>query len=608
MRIRNKLLFGFACLIAVSGVLGVVSFVQFSTLDKEYTDLANIDSIAMEIMMDLKYDVDYALREMWEYLGGDASHQRTEIIESASEFDTHVSKLLTLLPEYATEIEELAEDHDVIIGLIINSSVGVLADQDMILGHIDEIFALHEEIDADLDALLSIMDDQAMDLNATIMKMYIAEQMLFVYEYIANQDPETRDEFNSSLGLFDQCITNIETFYSNNSAVLALTAEIELHHSNFSILASAPGDGVFDDYDNMQSKISNINMTFEELIGDLNSIDLQVDAHIEQNKAKAQTAITTSYIVIIVLVIVAIILGIAISIPIIRGITRAIDDLVDTSDLIAKGDLTKVIQVDGNGNDEIGKLNNSFSIMITNLRSLISSSQTASINVSNIATELAASSNEVNAASEEIASTTEQVAMTSQSQVKSLTDISNMANEISTLSHEVMSSGGDIRRIMDLIINISDQTNLLALNASIEAGRAGEHGKGFAVVADEVRKLAEESKGSVQNSSEKVNEIISRIQRSVELIGNITGDIEGALAGIEETSRAMEGISSSTEEQTASLEEVTSTANRLGTLADDLKGELEMFVLEKEDLKDSNRTSPNETVLKKPLIRSSFKK
>ncbi|KKK44309.1 MAG: Four helix bundle sensory module for signal transduction [Candidatus Lokiarchaeum sp. GC14_75] len=83
MRIRNKLLFGFACLIAVSGVLGIVSFVQFSTLDKEYTDLANIDSIAMEIMMDLKYDVDYALREMWEYLGGDASHQRTEIIESA---------------------------------------------------------------------------------------------------------------------------------------------------------------------------------------------------------------------------------------------------------------------------------------------------------------------------------------------------------------------------------------------------------------------------------------------------------------------------------------------------------------------------------------------
>ncbi|KKM68793.1 hypothetical protein LCGC14_1457310 [marine sediment metagenome] len=607
MRIRNKLLFGFACLIAVSGVLGVVSYVQFSTLDTEYTDLANVDSIAMEIMMDLKYDVDYALREMWEYIEGDSTHQREEINAVAIEFDEHALELESLLPEHALDIIELAEHHDLIIDLIMNSS-GILAHQDEILEHIDLIFALHEEIDEDIDALMLLIDDPFMELNATIMKMHIAEQMLFVYEYVANQDPQTRSEFNASVNAFDACVTNIETFYSANASILTQLEHLELEHENFSNLAITPGDGVFDDYDSLHNQILEVNTYFVELIDDLDAIDQEVDAHIIQNKAKTQSTITTSYVVIIVLVIVAIVLGIAVSIPIIRGITRAIDDLVNTSDLIASGDLTKIIQVNGNKNDEISKLNNSFSIMITNLRNLISSSQTASINVSNIATELAASSNEVNAASEEIASTTEQVAMTSQTQVKSLTDISNMANEISTLSHEVMSSGSDIRRIMDLIINISDQTNLLALNASIEAGRAGEHGKGFAVVADEVRKLAEESKGSVENSSVKVNEIISRIQRSVELIGNITGDIEGALAGIEETSRAMEGISSSTEEQTASLEEVTSTANRLGTLAEDLKGELEMFVLEKEDLKDPNRKSPNETVLRKPLIRSPFKK
>ncbi|KKK45380.1 MAG: Methyl-accepting chemotaxis protein McpB [Candidatus Lokiarchaeum sp. GC14_75] len=608
MRIRNKLLFGFACLIAVSGVLGVVSFVQFSTLDKEYTDLANIDSIAMEIMMDLKYDVDYALREMWEYISGDSSHQREEIIASAEEFDTHVEVLLTLLPEYATEITELAEHHDVIINLIVNASVGLLVHQDEIMDHIAIIFTLHEDIDEDLDTLLAMMDDPMMDLNASLMKMCIAEQMLFVYEYITNQDPETRDEFNASLNLFDTCASNIKIFYAANASIIALVDDIELHHENMSNLAIEPNEGVFDDYDYMQGEIVTINATFEETVADLDAIDQEVDAHITQNKAKAQAAIQTSYIVIVVLIIVAIVLGIAISIPIIRGITRAIDDLVDTSNLIASGDLTKEIQADGNGNDEISKLNNSFSEMITNLRNLISSSQSASINVSNIATELAASSNEVNAASEEIASTTEQVAMTSQSQVKSLTDISNMANEISSLSHEVMSSGDDIRKIMDLIINISDQTNLLALNASIEAGRAGEHGKGFAVVADEVRKLAEESKNSVASSSDKVNEIISRIQRSVELIGNITGDIEGALAGVEETSRAMEGISASTEEQTASLEEVTSTANRLGTLADELKEELEMFKLSKEDINIPNSESTRETVQKKPLIRSPFKK
>ena len=138
-------------------------------------------------------------------------------------------------------------------------------------------------------------------------------------------------------------------------------------------------------------------------------------------------------------------------------------------------------------------------------------------------------------------------------------------------------SGSDIKKVMDIIIRISGQTNLLALNASIEAGRAGEHGKGFAVVANEVRKLAEESKGSVENSNDKVISMVTRIQKTVELIGIITQDMNGALAGMEETSQAMEGISASTEQQTASIEEVTSTANRLDDLAEDLKNNLTKF-------------------------------
>jgi len=170
--------------------------------------------------------------------------------------------------------------------------------------------------------------------------------------------------------------------------------------------------------------------------------------------------------------------------------------------------------------------------MIDAMELILQAGTEASVNVSNIATELAASSSEVNAASEEIATTTQEIANDSQ---------------------QIMQSSGEIQKIMDLITSISEQTNLLALNASIEAGRAGEHGRGFAVVADEVRKLAEESKGAVLGTSQKVEEIISRIHQ---------------------TTSAMEGISASAEQQTASMEEITATANRLGSLAESLKNSL----------------------------------
>jgi methyl-accepting chemotaxis protein len=189
--------------------------------------------------------------------------------------------------------------------------------------------------------------------------------------------------------------------------------------------------------------------------------------------------------------------------------------------------------------DELALLDES----ILTMKGVIDSATNVSLNVSNMATELAASSSEVNAASEEIAMSTQ---------------------EMTGITHEIMQASKEISNIMNIITNVSEQTNLLALNASIEAGRAGEAGRGFAVVADEVRKLAEESRNAVRNSKEKIVDIVNKIHL---------------------TYNSMQGISASAEQQTASMEEITATANKLGELAEDLK----LSLINKREIKISKK-------------------
>ncbi|KKK40667.1 hypothetical protein LCGC14_1807840 [marine sediment metagenome] len=177
------------------------------------------------------------------------------------------------------------------------------------------------------------------------------------------------------------------------------------------------------------------------------------------------------------------------------------------------------------------------------LNAVFDAASEASLNISNIATELVSSATEVNTASEEISLSTQEMVKTTQNVVKSSEEIHN---------------------IMRIITNIAEQTNLLALNASIEAGRAGEYGRGFAVVADEVRKLAEASKSAVKTSGIKINEIIYKIKQAF---------------------NPMEGISASTEQQTASMEEITATAHKLGYLGEVLKE----LLLESDHIRGNNQ-------------------
>ncbi len=120
-----------------------------------------------------------------------------------------------------------------------------------------------------------------------------------------------------------------------------------------------------------------------------------------------------------------------------------------------------------------------------------------------------------------------------------------------------------IGEFITTITGIAEQTNLLALNAAIEAARAGEQGRGFAVVAEEVRKLAEESQDAAGTISGLVQEIRNETERTVEVVEDGVRRTEQGSATVAEARAAFEAIGVAVSDMTARIEQIAAAAQQI---------------------------------------------
>ena len=306
----------------------------------------------------------------------------------------------------------------------------------------------------------------------------------------------------------------------------------------------------------------------------------------------------------------------------VRSITGPLAQALQLAQAVAQGDLGGAPLA--HGTNEVGQLLQGLQQMreqltqvVRNVRGGAESVATASVQIAQGNSDLAARTESQASALEETAAAMEQLNAT----VRQNADSALQANQLSENASTVAVQGGEVvaqvvdtmrdinassQKIADIIgviDSIAFQTNILALNAAVEAARAGEQGRGFAVVASEVRSLAgrsaeaaREIKGLISASVERVEkgsvlvnragttmqDVVGAIRRVTDIMGEISAASHEQSLGVSQVGEAVTQMDQVTQQNAALVEEMSAAAMGLQSQAQDLVSVVSVFKLDGE--------------------------
>lgn len=312
---------------------------------------------------------------------------------------------------------------------------------------------------------------------------------------------------------------------------------------------------------------------------------------------------------------------------VVRNITRPIEHLNKSAKRVTEGYLNE--DVTTKRKDEIGQLASNYNAMLASLRSMVQE-------MSETASQLAASSEELNAGAEQNAKAVEYVvelvqgaSTDAETQAKASEDTAKTMEEMSVGIRKIAESSGtivessiqtendvqlgsekvsqvgrqmeEIRRtteqsvaLMNQMYDLSEQvagmsgaisdiavqTNLLALNASIEAARAGEHGRGFTVVAAQVRKLAAQSRETAEMIQDNIAQMTELTKKAYQVMSKeVTSNVEQGISITGEAQSAFCDIEVSTKRISEQIHEVSAITQQMSASADEVADSVERIAV-----------------------------
>lgn len=467
--------------------------------------------------------------------------------------------------------------------------------------------------------LLDIEQVEAITLRSALLaddvKLAVVQVQQFLQDVGATRDGGAFAEAEEYAVLFRK---NIKEFEQLNPSKSEETASLQQSFEAF----YQTGKAMAQDYISGGTEMGNRTMgKFDQAADDINlKVDQMREAQISRNSqqmTELKSSIRSQINVQLGSLIAIFVLGCVITYVLLRSLLSPIRKLIRTSSVIAAGDLSQpVVHA---SKDEFSKLAEAFEQMRSNLASLISNVQTASLQVASSAEQLSSSADENAETTKHIARTVEDISTGAEQQSQSTLETSRAIEEMTLGVQRIAESTGfaaglsadaerqakhgyeriesamnqmrtiheavnrtataitqldshsaKVTEIVSAIREITQKTTLLALNASIEAAHAGENGAGFVIVANEIRKLADQT----NRSSEQITEILGQIEIDTKLavshMAEGAREVENGMVAIDhagvsfgEIMKASENIACQIQEASASTEEMSASSQQI---------------------------------------------
>ena len=560
---------GFAIIIVLTLIVGVVSIVGIQSTNDEYTYLLDNANVVNEISMEMLIDAQKVRQAEKDFIAtGNTTLIEVHdtlgdlIIAGANAIiDLNINDKMTTLSQgvkvdYKT-YDDIADEQ---FGDYIERGGGVFGSTNGLVG---ELKAASDEMEdmINTDYIAGSYNNTVRFQLAGLLSDILLDEANYLMSVNSAEDSQTHvssmtTHITEMLTIVDaQGLAQVRetewhddwtTYQTAFTAITELDAEMKLEQPIF-IQAS------------------------DEMIEDIEEIEAVAMQIGVDTRNEAEESVASIMFLSIALVTITIIIGITLTIIITRGIVKPVYEIEGEVAVITSGDLTSDFSFSKQPSAELEILGGNVGSMKNSLLSIIGSIAASNKILNSASEDLFSGAEEINASAEEVASTSQAMSNGATTQTELIAEVNEDIQTLIQMVEEIITK---IQANTNDVSQIALQTNILALNAGIEASRAGDYGRGFMVVAENVRRLSDQSKDAAEKIALVADEIAQNLQTSFSKISN---SIINIVSVSEETAASAEEVAAAAEEMTSTVEELSSAAQELTTQAEESANVIAQF-------------------------------